>query len=337
MNSTFARKLTALAREHKHLKPVLFAVLVVYLIFYNTGAFLFEHKKQLAWTACICVVFFGTVSFTPSGDAASGEEEKVYFYNEEGVMEVDELKLSDLAAASGLVSADDIEQSLGRISQGRDDSKDRNALAAEDTYLYDEEEGMVRASYDDDWSLILINKTHRLPADYEFELSTIKGAIKSDVRVMPHVLEMINAAKEDGIIIKICSPYRDLEKQEALFKKKMRGYLRKDYSYQEAYELAAQTVAIPGTSEHQAGLAFDFISDDFTLLEPGFADTDAGKWLKKNCADYGFILRYPKGKEDITGIEFEPWHYRYVGAAAREITDRGLTLEEYDKEIGLTD
>ena len=101
-------------------------------------------------------------------------------------------------------------------------------------------------------------------------------------------------------------------------------------SYLEAFRASAQAVTIPGSSEHQIGLALDIVSDTYTMLEEGFADTDAGKWLVDNSYRYGFILRYPKGKEDITGIEFEPWHFRYVGKkAAKVMKEQNLCLEEF--------
>ena len=101
-------------------------------------------------------------------------------------------------------------------------------------------------------------------------------------------------------------------------------------SYMDAYNLASQAVTVPGSSEHQIGLAVDIVTDGYTTLDEGFGDTPAGKWLYENSADYGFILRYPKGKENITSIEYEPWHFRYVGVeAARVITDNGMCLEEF--------
>ncbi len=197
---------------------------------------------------------------------------------------------------------------------------------------------MTEASFDDDWALILINKEHPIPPDYDFELATIKGNIKSDVRVVEHVLAMQRAAKADGVDLMICSPYRSEEKQQKLFEKKVAQYERKGYDHDEAYDLASETVAIPGTSEHQVGIAFDFGVPENQMLDESFADTDGGKWLEKNAERFGFILRYPKGKEDITDIIFEPWHYRYVGVkAAKEINRLGVTLEEYDEMIGLVD
>ena len=141
---------------------------------------------------------------------------------------------------------------------------------------------------------------------------------------------MVKAAKDEEIKLVICSPYRDLDRQKMLFDRKISSYMKKGYSYMDAYKLSSQAVTIPGASEHQVGLAIDIVTDNYTYLDDGFADTDAGKWLKDHCEEYGFILRYPADKEYITGIEFEPWHFRYVGrSAARVIMDNDLCLEEF--------
>jgi D-alanyl-D-alanine carboxypeptidase len=110
--------------------------------------------------------------------------------------------------------------------------------------------------------------------------------------------------------------------------------MKKGYSYLEAYKLASITVTVPDASEHQIGLALDIASTTYSSLEIGFGDTKAGKWLAAHCAEYGFILRYPLGKEDVTGIQYEPWHFRYVGkVAATQIMERGITLEEFVAEL----
>jgi D-alanyl-D-alanine carboxypeptidase len=115
-----------------------------------------------------------------------------------------------------------------------------------------------------------------------------------------------------------------------LFQKKINRFMNKGYSYLEAYRLSSQAVTVPGSSEHEIGLALDIYSPDYKQLNSGFGDTEEGKWLAEHCAEYGFILRYPLGKEEITGIEFEPWHFRYVGkAAAKIITENEITLEEF--------
>ena len=145
---------------------------------------------------------------------------------------------------------------------------------------------------------------------------------------------MMQDAKKDGITLVVCSPYRDMSRQDMLFNRKIKNYMKKNVSFLEAYKETAQAVTIPGASEHQIGLALDIISNTYTALEEGFADTAAGKWLAAHCQDYGFILRYPKGKEEITGIEFEPWHFRYVGKdAAAIIMGENLTLEEFVQRV----
>lgn len=182
----------------------------------------------------------------------------------------------------------------------------------------------------DDWKLILINKQHPIPDDYEFTLGHLSGSMQCDERIVNDLLLMVKAAKDDGVSLVICSPYRDLDRQEMLFNRKINSYLNKGNSYMEAYKLSSQAVTIPGSSEHQVGLAIDIVTSDYTYLDEGFAQTDAGKWLYDNCQDYGFILRYPKEKEYITSIEYEPWHFRYVGRdAATVIMENGICLEEF--------
>ena len=154
-----------------------------------------------------------------------------------------------------------------------------------------------------------------------------------DERIIDDLLAMIQAAKDDGVSLQIISPYRDLKYQENLFNRKVTYYMNEGLSYMEAYQLASQAVTVPNASEHQLGLALDIVTDTYTKLKEEFEDTEAGKWLAANSYRYGFILRYPKGKEDITCIEYEPWHFRYVGVeAATLITEQGITLEEFWEE-----
>ena len=185
----------------------------------------------------------------------------------------------------------------------------------------------------EDWRLVLINKQHPIPDDYEITLGkimTIKGEMQCDERIIEELLAMMQAASQEGVQLAICSPYRDLNRQEVLFNRKIKAYMNKGMSYMDAYALSSQAVTVPGASEHQIGLAIDIVSNTYTNLDEGFADTDAGKWLAEHSSEYGFILRYPKGKESITSIEFEPWHFRYVGKEAAEVIAREeLCLEEF--------
>ena len=321
MKKRVEARLNLISRKHKALKLPCMLFLALFLIVYYPIYFLFSNRRKISGAILVSLIFvcFSSFSFAGAEPNTEEKEEKnaVYVVTDEGDFEVEEIDW-DLVE-----------------DEGKENIITNDFQADYEARIYDEKKGYVKALYNDDWSLILINKDHPIPSNYEFELSTIKGNVKSDVRVVPYVMEMIKAAKQQGVTLYICSPFRSDEKQEVLFKKKQRYYIRQGYSEHEAYNLASQTIAIPGTSEHQVGLAFDFISDEYKYLDAGFADSSAGRWLKKHGAEYGFILRYPEGKEDITGIEFEPWHYRFVGkAAAKEIMDSGLTLEEYLKKIG---
>lgn len=181
-----------------------------------------------------------------------------------------------------------------------------------------------------DWRLILINKQHPISESYEFTLGNLSGSMQCDERIIEDLLLMMKAADKDGVKLVICSPYRDLAKQEKLFERKINAYIKAGYSYIDAYKLSSQAVTIPGASEHQVGLAVDLITPNYTVLDEGFENTDAGIWLKNHCAEYGFTLRYPKNKEYITSIEYEPWHFRYVGKEAASIMmNENLCLEEF--------
>ena len=104
------------------------------------------------------------------------------------------------------------------------------------------------------------------------------------------------------------------------------------YSPTDAKEKAGTVVAVPGTSEHQLGLAVDLVSSEYVQLDEGAEKTDVYKWLVKHCHEYGFILRYEKDKQNLTGVTWEPWHYRFVGRYhAKAMYDAGLCLEEYVK------
>lgn len=185
-----------------------------------------------------------------------------------------------------------------------------------------------------DWKLLLINKQHTIPEDYEFTLGTIKGSMRCDERIIEPLTQMFAAAKKDGVNLVVRSPYRDMARQEYLFERKVKNFQTTGLSYMDAYKKASITVTVPGASEHQVGLAVDITSDTYPMLETGFADTEGGKWLAEHSWEYGFILRYPLGKEEVTGIQFEPWHFRYVGVDAAEvITSQNITLEEFVENL----
>lgn len=180
-----------------------------------------------------------------------------------------------------------------------------------------------------EWNLILVNRDYILPDDYEVKLApaveSIPDGATLDYRVAPHYNEMYLAAQEDGINLEPLSGYRSVERQKNNFENKIDYYMDEGYDKIEATKLAATHILPPGTSEHNAGLAMDICS-----LYQDFDETDEFTWLNEHAADYGFILRYPKNKEDKTDIIYEPWHWRYVGVeTAKKIKASGLCYEEY--------
>lgn len=178
---------------------------------------------------------------------------------------------------------------------------------------------------DNEWALYLINSEHPLPEDFHVESKYVQGTYEMDSRAANYMTAMIAAAKDDGIDIKVLSALRTIEYQQKLLDKEIESYKNDGYSDDEAYRLAVSGVAVPGESEHNAGLAADLCN-----LSENFENSDEFAWLDKHAHEYGFILRYPKGKQDITGIYYEPWHYRFVGIYhAKQIKESGLCLEEY--------
>lgn len=176
---------------------------------------------------------------------------------------------------------------------------------------------------------ILVNRDYILPENYTPSLApsvtSIPDSKKLDSRVAPHYNEMYLAAKKDGITLTPLSGYRSYSLQKNNYENKIQTYINKGYSKEKAAQEAATIILPPGTSEHNAGLAMDICS-----LEQSFENSKEFKWLNEHAADYGFILRYPKNKENVTKIIYEPWHWRYVGVTtAKAIKASGLTLEEY--------
>ena len=153
-----------------------------------------------------------------------------------------------------------------------------------------------------------------------------------DVRIADDVKNIVNAANEKGITLGVCSGFRSLEHQQNLFNIELIKLTNQGLDESEAREKAKRSVAMPGRSEHHTGLAVDFYShsNESANLEEIFESTPEGNFIKIAGPDFGFILRYPKGKEDITGFVYEPWHLRYVGVPlARKITEAGVTFDEY--------
>ena len=180
---------------------------------------------------------------------------------------------------------------------------------------------------DSNWQLVVVNGTREFLPTYEPQLDEIFDTGKYlDARVAPHYEEMYTAAKQDGIILTPYSAYRSYERQKNNYNHLTETYMA-DYhlSREEAAKKAATVILPPGTSEHNLGLCMDICN-----VYDSFVNQKEYAWLNENAYRFGFILRYPKGKEDVTGIVFEPWHWRYVGVEwAKQIRDSGLCLEEF--------
>ena len=182
----------------------------------------------------------------------------------------------------------------------------------------------------EEYYLLLANAENPLPQDWSIQTEEVQNGYEMDKRAAPAMREMIQAAKEDGVELMLCSAYRSVEKQQQLFDRSQQAYMAQGMSEEEAYAKTATETAIPGTSEHQTGLAADIVTPTYQMLDAGFADTPAGQWLSEHAAEYGFVLRYPQDKQEVTGIIYESWHYRFVGKThAKQMKESGLCLEEY--------
>lgn len=177
----------------------------------------------------------------------------------------------------------------------------------------------------EEWNLIVVNRWNEIPEDYRVTLTELENGEKVDNRIYPDLQEMFDKMREEGIYPLVREGYRTAEEQEDIFRDKVFAYRKEGYSKARAERLAKEWVALPGTSEHQLGIAVDINAD-----KERSENEEVYAWLAENAHKYGFILRYPQEKEKITGTAYEPWHYRYVGeAAAREIFERQICLEEY--------
>lgn len=239
----------------------------------------------------------------------------------------------------GLCFAALIGFSLGNYIKGIQYDKTKTASAYADRQNSKRQvasmQNEVKASSTDseDWRLVLVNPWHRLPASHKIVLTQLKNGQAVDQRCYPDLQQMMDDCRAAGLLPLICSSYRSQETQQRLFNDKISELATQGYSAEKAKTQAATVVALPGTSEHELGLALDIVDTNNQNLDTNQENTPVQRWLKKNSWKYGFILRYPTSKSKITGIIYEPWHYRYVGKeVAREIFNRGICLEEYLNE-----
>lgn len=178
---------------------------------------------------------------------------------------------------------------------------------------------------EDDWSLILVNADNQIPEGYSISLTELSNGQSVDSRIYPDLQKMFDDMREQGIYPVVGEGYRTHEAQQKMMDDKIQAYINEGFNKKFAKSLAASEVAKPGTSEHELGIAVDVNAD-----KERSSNDEVYKWLAENAYKYGFIQRYPSGKYRITGIDYEPWHYRYVGAYhAEKIFSDGICLEEY--------
>ncbi len=190
----------------------------------------------------------------------------------------------------------------------------------------DESSSVSQDPEPDPWNLILVNGKNPIPAGYEIQLAEVEKGHKVDYRIADALTQMLADARADGILPRITSSFRTDADQQAIMQEYIDDYLAQGYTQEEAEAEARNWVALPGTSEHQIGLAVDISTADWNKQSAYVV----WEWLEANCTRYGFILRYTEEWASMTGTSPEPWHFRYVGVeAAEEITAMGVCLEEY--------
>lgn len=182
--------------------------------------------------------------------------------------------------------------------------------------------------------LILVNQENLLSQDYTFTHHTLNCGMDVDQRIYDDMLNMLNDLNKEDLHYTIISAYRSHEDQTALVNTRVAEYMEKGMTEDEAYAETYKSIQKPGASEHESGLCFDVASEGTVVLDESVAAQQTAVWLANNSYKYGFILRYPKEKENLTGITYEPWHFRYVGKeAAAFMYENDLCLEEFHQLI----
>ena len=182
----------------------------------------------------------------------------------------------------------------------------------------------------DEWYMVLANRSSVLPGDFTVAETATVGEAVIDARIAEALRQMVNDAAAAGVKLKPTNGYRSIARQQELWDARVKTLMEGGLSQADAETKAIDYTSAPGTSDHNTGLGLDIVSEDHPAKDAGFAETAAAQWLAEHAADYGFILRYPSDKTEATGLDYEPWHYRYVGSEqAHKIKESGLCLEEY--------
>lgn len=242
-----------------------------------------------------------------------------------------------LAIALGVMTVlyvtKDGDTSGGEVQNGDNTDGEQMSSVISSQLTPEQKAVMALAEELDEWNLRLVNAKNPLPNGFTVETAKIEASYARDVgmlydaKAVSYLNQMCAAAEKDGINLLVISSHRTNARQTVLYNNQVNKQKANhpEMSDAEVKKLAATISAYPGTSEHEVGLAVDFNS-----VEQSFENTAEFQWLKTHAAEYGFILRYTKEKQDITGVIYEPWHYRYVGQKhAKKINELGYCLEEY--------
>jgi len=302
-----------------------------------------NHKHRKGWKGAILILCGTLVLFSLlwyKGTLGAGEDSK-------GTVQRAGGQESPPAAKNTARSANGSAGGKGNqaVRQGKDgdmDSKSRDSGNTSSGNTSSEDMSSGDRSSDDmsskitgggemeEWMLTLVNDKNPLPNGHEVPLKKLDNGLQFDARAIESLNAMLSDARAQGLSPIVCSAYRTIEYQQKLFGKQIDKQMSRGFDRRRAEVEARKVVTVPGTSEHNLGLAADIVSESYQILDDKQADTPEMQWLMAHCDEYGFILRYPDGKTPQTGVIYEPWHFRYVGKkAAREIKERGLCLEEY--------
>ncbi len=183
--------------------------------------------------------------------------------------------------------------------------------------------------------LVLANRDNPLEYDYNpFLMYICNGRLQASFYLYDDLVNMLSEAKEHGYSYWIASAYRSPEKQQRLVDEDVNAFINKGMSYEDALKEVYKETMPAGCSEHQTGLALDILCSGNTNMDVSQKEEPGNKWLRENCYKFGFILRYPEDKTQVTGVNFEPWHFRYVGKeAAQYIMKKHITLEEFYQRL----
>ena len=334
---------TCAAKKNRLMKYPCLAGMSVTLVFYYIGMHFLNNGKRYASMFFVAVFFMSSCSFSfavlaeRTGFTSAQETYSAVVETSDvslAVVEPVNPKVEEILEEGNAVTAEydvdaetyTLDDLLEHHDHGHDMESYGNGTEKESGTAGDEEFTFDSA----DWRLVLINKQHPISDEYDFKLGSFSTGMRCDERVIEDLLLMMQAAKKDGMNLVVRSPYRTSDHQEDNFNDRIKSYMRQGLSYMEAYKATSRVITVPGCSEHEVGLALDITSDSYSDLKQGFADTEEGKWLAEHSSEYGFVLRYPEGKEYITSIEYEPWHFRYVGReAAAVMKEENLCLEEF--------